>query len=396
MNKIDKIVSTGLCLGCGLCETIATSKKCEMKLNDKGFYYPHFKETISKTIEKEILNCCPAIHVEGDIKNNSSPWGNNVGVYDAWSTDKEIRKKGSSGGVLTALAVYLIESNRVDAILQVGVKKDSFLHNTLKISKTRNDAVQNAASRYAPALVFNDLIEILDHSQDTYGFIGKPCDIAGVKNFINEYPKYKGRITYFLTLFCAGMPSYNGTKEVLKLSGNTEEPVELKYRGDGWPGLFEAKYKNKPPFQMTYNDSWGKVLGKHLGLRCKICPDGIGLLADISVGDSWETKDGYPDFEENDGRSFVMIRTEKGKELFNAALNDQQIVSQPLDINKVSKIQAYQYKRRLLAGYRILPVQLMKGMPLKFRGLGLQKLMWKANKREGLGNMIGTIKRFIK
>ena len=53
MNKIDKIVSTGLCLGCGLCETIATSKKCEMKLNDKGFYYPHFKETISKTIEKE-------------------------------------------------------------------------------------------------------------------------------------------------------------------------------------------------------------------------------------------------------------------------------------------------------------------------------------------------------
>lgn len=57
---------------------------------------------------------------------------------------------------------------------------------------------------------------------------------------------------------------------------------------------------------MTYNDSWGKILGRELGFRCKICPDGIGMLADISSGDSWNTKDGYPDFTEGDGKTFVL------------------------------------------------------------------------------------------
>jgi coenzyme F420 hydrogenase subunit beta len=394
MKKINKIIKSGLCLGCGLCETISTKEKCEMKLNDSGFYYPFFKQAISKEQKRQILNCCPAIHVESS--KNTGTWGNMEQIKQAWSADPIIRKKGSSGGVLSTLAIYLLENEKVNGILQVGVKSGSYLFNQLKVSKTKEDVLQNAASRYAPALVFNELNEILNASNDNYAFIGKPCDIAGIKNFLKEFPIYKNRIKYFLTLFCAGMPSYNGTHEVLKLSGNNEKPVSLKYRGDGWPGLFEAQYCNKPPFQMSYNDSWGKVLGKHLGLRCKICPDGIGLLADISVGDSWNTKDGYPDFEESDGRSFVMIRTKIGLDLFNDVIKKQQLVSQDLIIDKIAEMQQYQYQRRLIVGYRILPVQIMTGMLLKFKGLGIQKLMQQANKKTGLKNMLGTAKRFIK
>jgi coenzyme F420 hydrogenase subunit beta len=394
MKRIHKIIQSGLCLGCGLCETIGTKNKCEMRLNESGFYKPQFKQTLSKAQIKHILNSCPGIHVESS--NNLDVWGNMQQITEAWSTDPIVRKKGSSGGVLSALAIYLLESETVDGILQVGVRDDSFLYNHLKISKTKEEVLKNAASRYAPALVFNELQEILNASTDVYAFIGKPCDIAGLKNFLKEFPIYEKRIKYLLTLFCAGMPSYNGTHEVLKLSGNNEEPISLKYRGDGWPGLFEAKYKNKPPFQMSYYDSWGKVLGKHLELRCKICPDGIGLLADISVGDSWNTKDGYPDFEESDGRSFVIIRTKKGQDLFKSAVEKKHLYSHELDIAKIAEMQQYQYQRRHLVGYRILPIQIMTGMLLKFKGLGIQKLMWKADKINGLKNMVGTTKRFLK
>ncbi len=393
MKKINKIIKSGLCLGCGLCETIGTREKCEMKLNDSGFYYPYFKRAISKEQQKIILNSCPAINVKSI--NNTGVWGNMEKITEAWSADPIIRKKGSSGGVLSTLAKYLLESGKVNGILQVGVKSGSYLYNQLKVSKTKEDVLLNAASRYAPALVFNELLEILDTSTDKYAFIGKPCDIAGIKSFLKEFPIYQNRIKYFMTLFCAGMPSYNATQKVLKLSGNNDKPVSLKYRGDGWPGLFEAKYSNKPPFQISYNDSWGNVLGKHLGLRCKICPDGIGLLADISVGDSWNTKDGYPDFEESDGRSFVMIRTKKGLDLFNDAIKNKQLVSKDLIIDKIAEMQQYQHQRRLIAGYRILPVQIMTGMLLKFKGLGIQKLMLKASKVKGLKNMLGMTKRLI-
>jgi coenzyme F420 hydrogenase subunit beta len=394
MKSINKILDLGLCLGCGLCETICSREKCEMQINAGGFYSPIFKTAISKNEKQQILACCPAIHVESE--KTIGVWATIKQISEAWSADPVIRKKSASGGVITTLAIYLLEQNIVDGVLHVGVEDDSYLYNRLRVSRTKEDVIRNAASRYAPALMFDKMKETLDASTDVYAFIGKPCDIAGLKNFLSIYPHYQYRLKYYFAIFCAGMPSYAGTNKVLEASGYKEEPCSIKYRGDGWPGLFEAKYKSHSPFQISYIDSWGKVLGKHLGYRCKICPDGIGILADIAVGDSWNTKDGYPDFAESDGRSFVLVRTDCGLELFRQAIQAQKIVSRDLDINKLATLQFYQYQRRLMAGYRVLAVQILTGMFLKFRGLGIYTIMWKASIREGLANMLGTAKRFVK
>ena len=90
-----------------------------------------------------------------------------------------------------------------------------------------------------------------------------------------------------------------------------------------------------------------------------------------------------------------MIRTKKGLDLFNDAIKNQQLVSKDLIIDEIAEMQQYQYQRRLIAGYRILPVQIMTGMLLKFKGLGIQKLMLKASKVKGLKNMLGMTKRLI-
>lgn len=394
MNKIEKIKKSGLCLGCGLCEAIATKEKCSMEINSKGFYEPVFKEPPNKEETNAILNCCPGINVEGD--NINTVWGNIDELSEAWATDPHVRKKASSGGVITAISIYLIESNIVDGILQVGVKENSSLHNQLKVSRTREDVINNCASRYAPALVFDRLFDLLNNSTDCYAFIGKPCDIAGLKNFLNEFPEYKARFKYSIALFCAGMPSYTGTKKILDRSEYDEEPIAIKYRGDGWPGMFKATYLKKPPFKMTYNESWSTILSKYMDMRCKICADGIGMLADISVGDSWHTKDGYPDFEERDGKSFVMMRNNEGKKLFFGALKSGYIDSSNLDIDKIAEMQRYQYNRRLNVGYRLIPVQLKTKFLIKFRGLGILKMMKQASFKNGIFNMYGTFKRILK
>ncbi|RKD90770.1 Coenzyme F420 hydrogenase/dehydrogenase, beta subunit C-terminal domain [Mangrovibacterium diazotrophicum] len=395
MNKIEKVVKTDLCLGCGLCEAIATKEKCSMILEENGFYRPRFTQPVSQKTIKSIAKCCPGISVRNHRENNDI-WGKVAEIKDAWSSDPTIRKKGSSGGILTALAVFLLENKLVDGILQVGKSATHYLHNELKISRTREEVIENASSRYAPALVFDQIKLILDQNNEKYAFIGKPCDIAGIKNFVREFSQYENRIIYHLAIFCAGMPSYNGTKKIIENSGIQDKPINLKYRGDGWPGFFEVKFEKSPSFKVSYNDSWGNVLGKHLGMRCKICPDGIGLLADIVAGDSWNTKDGYPDFTESDGRSFVLIRNTKGTELFQKALAEKAIISESLEESKIKEIQNYQYLRRLLAGYRILPVQIFTGGLLSFKQLSLFKLALKANYITGLNNLLGTMKRLIK
>lgn len=394
MIKVSDIINNELCLGCGLCSAI--DKNCSMSLNSKGFYTPQFKEVDSKN-SKTITKICPGVNITCNrASNNTSVWGNVILASNAWAADTNIRKSSSSGGVTSALAIYLLESHKIDAILHVGVCENDYLHNTLHISKTKADILKRNASRYAPALVFDKIFEILNKDNKTYAFIGKPCDIAGIKNLISIYPQYKGRIKYFLSIFCAGMPSYNATIKTINTFGNSSRPISLQYRGNGWPGYFTVRFEDGTTSKMTYNESWGHILGKELGFRCKICPDGIGLLADIASGDSWNTKDGYPDFTESDGRNFCFIRTKAGKELFESAVKEGYIEEEILNVNEVRNMQNYQYMRRHYVGWRIVAVQLLTGMALSFKNIGYIRMALRSNFLRGIKESLGTIRRFNK
>lgn len=389
---INKIKKNHLCLGCGLCASVLGHDKCKMVLSADGFYYPNLEIPIDDSVVKKI---CPGIKVHGNIQNEL--WGKYIDVLEGWATDDKIRYHSSSGGVVSSIAVYLLQEHIVDFILQVGVSSEDYRRNILKVSKNRDDVLNNAQSRYAPALSLYNIKQILDENNCTCAFIGKACDIAGIKNFIETYPEYKDRIKLFISIICAGMPSLKGTEEAIKLSGQEKEPATLKYRGDGWPGLFKAKWNDGTEFCLTYHDSWGKILGRYLNFRCKLCADGIGSLADISVGDSWCTKDGYPDFEERDGRSLIFVRTSRGQEYLQDAVNKRYIVNHPIeDIEGLKKMQPGQYSRRKFAGWRILSFQVLTFGMLNFKGLGIYSNASKSNIKIGISNMIGTAIRYLK
>ena len=393
-SMINKIVKNGLCLGCGLCSSVLGKDKCEMVLTEKGFYEPKAKQPMTKKDNKIVKQLCPSIHVES--LPHEGVWGSIESIAEAWSAYPEIRHKAASGGVITSLAVYLVEQHKVDAILQVGVRDDSYLYNELKISRSREDILCNAQSRYAPALVLYNIKQILDSSDETYAFIGKPCDMAAMQNFCREYPQYKQRIKYYLSIFCAGMPSYNATIKTWQQSGHSDAPLRLKYRGDGWPGNFKVEFADGSDYQITYNESWGKVLNRHLAFRCKICPDGIGMLADIAVGDSWDTKDGYPDFTESQGRCFCMIRTTEGQAIMKKAEKHGYITMQTLDLSTIKEKQQYQYQRRMLTGWRLVPLQLFTLGLLNFKGLGITKQALQLDFKTGMINMLGSMKRLYR
>lgn len=391
---IDRIKQYNLCIGCGLCTSLLGKDKCTMQLGTDGFYLPKLNGALSRKESKLVKNTCPAIKVTG--KPHKGKWGPIKSIYQAWSMDKDIRFKAASGGVVTSIGICLLEHKMVDAILQVGVCENSYLYNELHISRTKEDVVNNAQSRYAPALVFHNIKEIFDSENSTFALIGKPCDMAAMQNFIREYPQYKERVKYYISIFCAGMPSYNATIEAWRLSKREDEPVSLKYRGDGWPGYFKAIFNDGSTFQLSYDESWGKILGRKLGFRCKICPDGIGMLADIAVGDSWNTKNGYPDFTEDEGRCFCIARTERGEKLIDTAFKSQYIECKSLDINKVEEQQPYQLERRKIEGWRVLAVQLYTGGILSFRGLSIWNQMLSSNIVKGVRNMVGTFLRIRK
>lgn len=394
MRKAENIVKKGLCLGCGLCEALSKGE-IKMTLAKNGFYKP--KGIEAGGWDDAINKVCPGINVKNQNKTKHlSIWGNVLQVRNAWATDTELRQLSSSGGVTSSLAIYLLETHQVDGILHVGVQKGSYLYNKLYVSRNREDVVSLCGSRYAPANVFGDILNVLNsYDRETFAFIGKPCDIAALRNFLAAYPQYVDRIKYFLAIFCAGMPSYNATQKAIHTFKKDTAPSALRYRGDGWPGYFTASYPDGTSCRMTYNESWGKILGREVGFRCKICADGIGLLADIASGDAWNTKDGYPDFTEADGKNFCFIRTEEGLRLFEEAEKAGYIASERLNIADVKDMQRPQYLRRQLVGWRIAMVQMLTHGMLNFQGIGFYRLAMKANWWLGFKNAIGTAKRLF-
>ena len=393
-NKFKALLTHDLCLGCGLCEAIGNKEQYVMTLDDSGFYKPVEIGERDRETEKRIEAICPGININVP-KFGNEVWGNVVRSFSGWSNDDEIRRQGSSGGSISALCVFLLNEKLVDGILHVGRSGPDTIENKLMVSRNRDDVLRNASSRYAPSKVFNDLISILDSSHETFCFVGKPCDVAALKKFIVFFPQYADRIKYYFSFFCAGMPSYAGTQKLLDRFNKKELPTTLRYRGDGWPGFFTAGYSSGEVYRISYEESWGEVLGKCVHTRCKICPDGIGLLADIVFGDAWETKEGYPDFEERPGKSILISRTQSGDRLLTMALNGGSITTEPIDENRISKMQPFQHQRRLFVGYRIIVIQILSRFLLSFRSTGYFKLMFKYPIHRGVKNSYGTLRRAL-
>lgn len=392
---MEKILKNNLCIGCGLCQSYLGNHRCIMKIKD-GFYKPHFLTPLSKKEKKEIYNLCPGIHIEA--KEPQSLWGNLAAVYEGWSTDNNIRYKSSSGGFITAFAIYLLESGLIDGVLHVGKIEGKWLFNELSISKTKDEIISKSQSRYAPALTLHNIFQILDKDRNKkYLFIGKPCDIAAIRNLTKLFPSYKKQFVLLISIFCGGMPSYNSSEKIAQiLNKNKSVPISIKYRGDGWPGNCQVKFKDNSYGAFSYHYSWSKILSPSINFRCKICPDGIGLLADIAVGDSWNTKDGYPDFKEAEGKSLIFVRNKNALSIIKAAQNNKNIVLSNFSTSNMREIQPAQYKKRIQMGIRILAAQILTFNLLKFSNLRMFRHSLHSNPITALKIFRGTIIRFYK
>ena len=142
-ERLYAIVEQGLCIGCGLCQSIAGSDSIRVSKTVTGYLQPVVTGELDHATVDRIYAACPGTRVEGlperlleaDTKQDNV-WGPWRRMVRGWAGDPEVRFEGSTGGVLTALGVYLLESKRVDFILQVktSASEPSFGEATLSFS----------------------------------------------------------------------------------------------------------------------------------------------------------------------------------------------------------------------------------------------------------------------
>ena len=359
-REIQSVVDEQNCSGCGVC--LLLDDGLEMDYDAAGFLRPrrvgpsqHVDDTDDRRAARTFRQVCPGRQVVAAAPEGATRHpvlGPVAGVWAAWAVDPELRFRGSSGGVLSALSAWVIDQG-VDAVVLAAAQSNVDARRTVRVSiQRREDVLAAAGSRYAPVALGAQAGTV----NTAAAVVAKPCEISALSalhEVTGQEPRHR---PLYLSFFCAGTPSQQATDALAEeLGASTQTPSkQLWYRGRGWPGRFTVRTAEGSR-DLSYEESWGHRLGPALQWRCKVCADGVGESADISAGDLWTTNErGYPTFEEAQGVSALVARTLRGRALVLAAAAAGVIEVRPVEADDVAAVQPLQTTRRATLAGRLI------------------------------------------
>lgn len=310
-----------LCLSCEICHAICPTSAISMKYTH-GQFLPHI-DAVKCTDCGTCLAVCPGIAIDpGDIHNNTPSEvmfdGPYLETYTAYSNNLQIRSKSTSGGVITALILALLETKEYQAAFVLHFDKFENKPARLTPMSQTKDIINSTGSKYIPASVYEIVKSLQNSPEAKYIIVGTPCQFQGVRNYL-KYIKHSDTNHLFLGLFCDKTFNYNIFRYFSdRYKKPRENIVSYLFRSkvpNGWPG----------DIKMTFNSGRELMIDKSMRMnlkpyfqlnRCLFCLDKSNVTADISCGDCY-----IPGAGDSSGKSSVVIRTEKGKKVFNKHSN---------------------------------------------------------------------------
>lgn len=391
LNSIDAVVDAHLCTGCGVCAYLRPDA-LRMRDVDGVGVRPLPIVGITSGVAGDALAACPGRsleHKEASLEGAPfrGEWGPILEVYECWAADPKVRHRGSSGGVVSALAAHAVTSGAAVGALQVQARTDAPLLNETRLNRGYAEIVSAAGSRYSPASPCERL-DLVEEAEGPCVVVGKPCDIAATRAAADRRPELAQKVGLTIGIFCAGTPSTAATSDLIRGLGIDPADVEkLDYRGEGWPGEFRLQTRSGQTRSLSYAESWGS-LTKRRQWRCMICPDHTGEFADLSVGDPW-----YRRTEGQDGRSLVVVRTEQGRAALHQAMADGAIEGGQLDLDKLPASQPSLESTRGALWGRLVTLRLAGVASPTYRGLPIFPLWLRLGLRQKFGSFAGTLRR---
>lgn len=357
--KLDKL----LCSQCGTCAGTCPTNAIEMERDINGNYFP----LINKTLCTDCNTCiesCPGFSIDFKLLNmsifNKSPddnlLGNYMGCYAGYTTDNEVLKNASSGGIISSLLIYALEKGIINGAVVTKLSEKDSLRPEIIIARSKEEILSAAQSKYIPVPVNVAIREIL-RENGKFAVVGLPCHIHGMRKAEQLNVKLKDKVVLRIGLICGHTDNIQATYLHLRRKGIPIDELErIEYRAGNWPGEVCAKLKNGTIKSVEFRKSDFKHLhtcGFFMPLHCTVCSDATNELADISVGDAW-----LPEFEKLDhGISVIISRTQEGDNILKDIAREGRIKLMDLDPIKIKQSQLYQLsfkKKSIVARMSIL------------------------------------------
>jgi coenzyme F420 hydrogenase subunit beta len=326
-----EVVTSGLCTGCAGC--IVACPHDVLSYDDTGGRYKPFhidadggREDCTHGIKGCTMctRACPRFrlwepeietHLFGRERTAEEVEGISSDILLVRATDPEVQAVGQDGGLVSALLIWALEHDVIDAALVSDLEGDGSSWKAVPaVATTRAEVLAAAGSRYTYSANTLAYPKAIEGGAERIALIGMGCQASAPPVMAaRKAGKIARRLSLTIGLMC---------------SKTFDDAI--------FPELFEAKYgimranitkmNIKGVFQVwTKDGGYHEIPLKeaHAWTRegCTSCPDFAAEHADISTGGIGEFNDW----------TLTIVRTDKGRELLEGMIADGAIETRPGD-----------------------------------------------------------------
>lgn len=240
--------------------------------------------------------------------------------YIGYSSNYDIRKTSSSGGVGSAIIQYLLSQDRFGTAITFVFNKDKCQYEPKIIHNY--DEYNNCGSIYQDISLVSFIRNNINEIKNGIIVTCMPCQVKPIKGLLE-----KRNIDYFIiSLCCSGQTTVEGTWYYYKLLKIDKERVcHIQYRGNGWPSGIKILLDDGSIIEKrNYTYPW-TIMHKSLlyrPKRCLFCTKKTTQECDVSLADPW-----LKEYIENDkvGNSIVIISSDSGMEIIKNMLDEKEL-----------------------------------------------------------------------
>lgn len=313
VDQINEIANK--CMGCMACVDICPINCIVPNVRKDGFLY-------SAIDGSKCINCgkcgqvCPI-----ETKNKNS---NLQHLYAAYSKEKLIQSRGSSGGIFELLAEQFL----TEGYYICGAAFDEAMQLKHQIVNSKEDLLPLLKSKYLQSNmtgVYNKIKALLLKGEKVF-FCGTPCQVSALKNCISA--KFTKNL-FTADIICHGVPSQKLFDEYLRFLGQEEggEIQEFRFRvknnrykhAHGYSYVIkrdrDCQTKNGVYSQSSYYNAFKNYLiFRDSCYNCQYST--IERVSDITLGDFWGIEKYNFKGNTDKGVSMVITNTLKGESAF--------------------------------------------------------------------------------
>lgn len=320
------------CCACGLCVEICPENAIQLKLNESGFYYPIIDEVRCIECGQCKLSC---------LQNLADTTNSILKTYVGYSTDNDLLRKSTSGGIIGELYQKILERRGYIA----GVKWDNAKSCSFVLTNQKEEMMGFHGSKYIGAKlkkIYNKVQEKLDLDYPVM-FVGTPCQCEALKKYLGKNHEK----LLLVDFICHGVSSnllLEKYIDFLEKGGDKVNQYIMRSKEKGYSAkVSKISYQNKEALiESFYESTFGYPFAANLSVRegCLQCRyASINRISDITVAD-WMVD--LSEEEQENGVSLIVVNTDKGINIIRRLCEENRVVLRDISLEKV-----IQYSYRL-------------------------------------------------